>query len=225
MGAGVFLVLGISMLLRQRERRGEFAAVLIFVFGVVFLLITSGVFHLLTPGTTGRAVLRRLDHASIFFLIAATFTPVHFIQFRGLLRWGVLAFIWCAAITGIALKSIYFHDFPEWVSLSLYLGLGWVGAFSGYCLYRRFGFAHIRLILWGAFAYSAGAVMEFVRFPVLVPTVVGPHEMFHVMVLIGIAAHWMHIHRLAKASFNPLAETTPRGALHVASRTVGSVQL
>jgi len=224
------------MLLRQRARWGEMTAVLIFVFGVVLLLTMSGVFHLLTPGTTGRAVLKRLDHASIFILIAATFTPVHFIQFRGLLRWGVLAFIWCAAITGITLKSIYFNDFPEWVSLSLYLGLGWVGALSGYFLYRRFGLAHIQLILWGALAYSVGAVMEFLRFPVLVPNVIGPHELFHIMVLIGIASHWIHIHRLALSLGNPAAEiarktriatadTRLRGKFRIASGTVGGVPL
>ena len=159
----------------------------------------SGVFHLLSPGTTGRAVFRRLDHAGIFFLIAATFTPVHVILFRGPLRWGVLGFVWSAAVTGITLKSIYFDSIPEWMSLALYLGLGWVGALSGCFLYRHLGFEGIRLIVWGALAYTAGAMLEFLRVPVLVPAVIGPHELFHVMVLVAIAAHWTYIHRLAMA--------------------------
>ncbi len=204
-GAGFFLVLGIALLIRQRVGAGQAIAVLVFVFGVVFLLTMSGVFHLLTPGTTGRAVLQRLDHAGIFILIAASFTPLHIIQFRGPLRWGVLVFIWSAAIAGITLKTIYFNDVPEWVSLALYLGLGWVGGLSSYFLYRRFGFAQIKLILWGAFAYSVGAVLEFLRFPVLVPNVIGPHELFHVMVLIGIAAHWTYIYRLVHAQFLPIS--------------------
>lgn len=207
-------------------------AVLVFVFGVVFLLAMSGVFHLLTPGTSERAVLQRLDHAGIFFLIAATFTPIHAIQFRGPLRWGMLLFIWGAAITGIALKFIYFDAVPEWVSLSLYLGLGWVGAVSGYFLYRRFGFEQVRLILWGAFAYSVGAVLEFLRFPVLIPHVIGPHELFHVMVLMGITAHWMHIYRLTESPFDPSAgrhsrtsdiaiRTAPREKYLASAGTVG----
>ncbi len=204
-GAGLFFVLGILLLIRQRAGAGQAIAVLVFVSAVVFVLAMSGVFHLLTPGTTGRAVLQRLDHAGIFFLIAATFTPVHVTQFRGALRWGVLGFIWSAAVTGITLKSIYFNDLPEGVSLALYLGLGWVGALSSYLLYRRFGFQRIRLILWGASAYTAGAVLEFFRLPVLVPTVIGPHEIFHVMVLIGIAAHWMYIHGLSNAQLVPTA--------------------
>lgn len=236
LGAGLFLVLGIVLLIRQRGGVGQAMAVLVFVFGVVFLLAMSGVFHLLTPGTASRAVLQRLDHAGIFFLIAATFTPIHFIQFRGPLRWGVLVFMWSAAVTGITLESIYFNDLPEWVSLTLYLSLGWVGALSGYSLYRRFGFEQIRLILLGAFAYTAGAVLEFFRFPVLVPAVIGPHELFHVMVLIGISAHWMYIHHLATAQFVPTvgqswqtgslaASTAPRGECGVSPGTaVGDVQ-
>lgn len=235
LGAGLFLVLGIVLLIRQRGGVGQAMAVLVFVFGVVFLLAMSGVFHLLSPGSTSRAVLQRLDHAGIFFLIAATFTPVHFIQFRGPLRWGVLVFIWSAAVTGITLKSIYFNDLPEWMSLALYLGLGWVGALSGYFLYRHFGFERIRLILWGAFAYTAGAVLEFFRFPVLMPSVIGPHELFHVLVLIGIATHWTYIHRLVHAQFVPTAgqasrtgsvapSTAPRGEYGVSPGTVGGVQ-
>ena len=236
LGAGLFLIFGLVLLIRQRAGIGQTIAVLVFVVGVVFLLTMSGVFHLLTPNTTGRAVLQRLDHAGIFLLIAATFTPVHVIQFRGPLRWGVLIFIWSAAIAGITLKSIYFNDVPEWVSLALYLGLGWIGALSAYSLYRRFGFEQVKLILWGAFAYSAGAVLEFFRFPVLVPNVIGPHELFHVMVLLGITAHWMHIRRLTN---EPLVRTADESSrvpalapgiasaeeYAVSSGTAGGVQL
>ncbi len=85
LGAGVFLILGIVFLVRNRGGAAQTTAVSVFVIGVTFALAMSGVFHLLTPGTTGRAVLQRLDHAAIFFLIAATFTPVHVVQFRGFL--------------------------------------------------------------------------------------------------------------------------------------------
>jgi channel protein (hemolysin III family) len=220
-GAGVFLLLGIVMLLRQRAGIAQTMAALIFVIGTVFLLTMSGVFHLLTPGTTGRAVLQRLDHAAIFFLIASTFTPIHVIQNRGRLRWGILVFIWSAAITGITLKSIYFSEFPEWMGLTLYLGLGWVGALSVYFLYRRFGFEGIRLILWGALAYTVGAVLEFARIPVVAPAVIGPHEVFHVMVLVGIGAHWIHVQRLTSGQFAPtigLSGYSPAAATGTALR-------
>jgi channel protein (hemolysin III family) len=197
LGAGVFLVWGMVFLIRNRGVAAQSAAVSVFVIGVTFALAMSGVFHLLTPGTTGRAVLQRLDHAAIFFLIAATFTPIHVVKFRGFLRWGILLLVWTAAIVSITLKSIFFEGFAEWVGLMLYLSLGWVGALSGYYLYRRFGIEYIRPLLYGALAYTIGAAMEYARFPVVVPRLIGPHELFHIMVLIGISMHWIFIRRIA----------------------------
>ncbi len=203
LGAGVFLILGIVFLIRNRGGAFQATAVSVFIVGVTFALAMSGVFHLLTPGTTSRAVLQRLDHAAIFFLIAATFTPVHIIKFRGFLRWGILALVWTAAIVGITLKSIFFDGFPEWAGLTLYLALGWVGAVSGYYLYRRFGVAYIRPLLYGAVAYTVGAVMDFARLTIVIPGVIGPHELFHIMVLMGMTMHWVFIQRIAGSTTAP----------------------
>lgn len=208
LGAGVFLILGIVFLIRNRGGAAQATAVLVFVIGVTFTLAMSGVFHLLTPGTTGRAVLQRLDHAAIFFLIAATFTPIHVVKFRGFLRWGILALVWTAAIVGITLKSIFFEGFPEWAGLTLYLALGWLGALSAYYLYRQSGIEYIKPLLYGAIAYTVGAVMEYARFPVVVPGVIGPHELFHIMVVVGITMHWIFIHR---AAGNTTAQTRSPG--------------
>lgn len=217
LGAGVFLILGIVFLIRNRGVAVQTIAVSVFVIGVTFALAMSGVFHLLTPGTTGRAVLHRLDHAAIFFLIAATFTPIHMVSFRGFLRWGILLLVWTAAIVGITLKSIFFEDFPEWAGLTLYLALGWVGAVSGYYLYRLFGIEYIKPLLYGAMAYTVGAAMEYARFPVLVPRLIGPHEIFHIMVLVGITMHGIFIYRVAGSPairapglVGALATDTPR---------------
>ncbi|NIR95541.1 MAG: DNA-binding protein, partial [Gammaproteobacteria bacterium] len=62
--------------------------------------------------------------------IAGTFTPIHGLLFTRSLRWGILLLIWAIAITGITLKSIFFNDIAEWLGLTLYLGLGWVGALT-----------------------------------------------------------------------------------------------
>ena len=196
--AGIFLILGIVLLLRSHSSAGKSLSILVFVFGVTFALSMSGVFHLLTPGTPGKAVLQRLDHAAIFFLIAATYTPVHVIVFRGFMRWGILFVVWGVAITGITLKSIYFNDIAEWLGLSLYLSLGWFGVFSTFHLYKRFGLQYIKPVLYGAFAYTIGASLEFLRVPILIPEVIGPHELFHVLVLVGISMHWCFIHRVAR---------------------------
>ncbi|VAX01089.1 hypothetical protein MNBD_GAMMA21-1843 [hydrothermal vent metagenome] len=196
--AGIFLALGIWLMIRGRTSHARVLSLAIFVSSVVFLLAMSGVFHLLEPGGTARAVLQRLDHAGIFFLIAGTFTPVHGILFKRSLRWGVLLFVWTIAISGIVLKSIYFHEIAEWLSLSLYLGLGWVGALTGVLLYRRFHFEFIKYLIFGALAYTIGAIFEFLRTPILIEGIIGPHEIFHVFVLFGIGFHFMFIFQFSR---------------------------
>jgi channel protein (hemolysin III family) len=191
--AGIFLLLGIWLIQRGRDSLTKVASLGIFAFSSVFLLTMSGVFHLLEPQGSARDVLQRLDHAGIFFLIAGTFTAVHSILFRGIWRWGMLLMIWAIAITSITLKTIYFHDLSEWLGLSLYLGMGWLGAITGVLLFRRFGFAFIKPLVYGALAYTAGAVMEFIRMPVLIPGVIGPHELFHIAVLMGLGCHFAFV--------------------------------
>jgi len=198
LAAGIFSGLGVWLMIRGRGHPARVFALAVFSLSVVFLLSMSGVFHLLELGGTARAVLQRLDHAGIFFLIAGTFTPVHGILFKRSLRWGILLFVWGVAITGITLKSIYFNDIPEWLSLSLYLGLGWVGALTGILLYRRFHLTFIKYLIYGALAYTTGALFEFFRTPVLIEGVIGPHEIFHIFVLFGISFHFMFVFQFSK---------------------------
>lgn len=200
LGALVFLLLGVRLLYRHRGNSKYLASMSVFIFAIVFTLSMSGVYHLLTPHTMGRAVMQRLDHAAIFFLIAGTFTPVHGLLFRGFMRWGFLFLIWVTAITGITLKTIFFTDISEWLGLIFYLGLGWIGVVSGYFLFRTFGWGYIQPLVYGAMAYTIGAVIDFTQFPVLIPHVLGPHEIFHVMVLVGITMHWNFAVRIVECN-------------------------
>lgn len=196
-GAGVFLVLGVALLRRGRGQTARVASLGVFVFGCVFLLSMSGVYHLLGPDGAARAVMQRLDHCAIFVLIASTFTPAHTILFHGILRWLPLVLIWSAAVSGITLKMIYFDDVPESLGLGLYLGMGWLGLFSGLLILRRYSWRMTLPLLWGALAYTVGAVLEFARWPVLIPGVVGGHELFHLAVLAGAGFHWRFIWTIA----------------------------
>jgi channel protein (hemolysin III family) len=196
-GAVVFATLAFSLIRRGRDP-GSLLSLGIFAFSSVFLLTMSGVYHLLTPGGTARAVLMRLDHAAIFVLIAGTFTPIHVILFRGWRRWGMLVLVWAAALLALVFKTVFFSSFPDTLGVALYLGLGWLGAFSGITLWRRYGFGFVKPLLWGAFMYTIGPVVGFVSTPVLIPGVIGAHELFHLAVLIGLTFHWYFICRLAK---------------------------
>ena len=196
-GAVVFAVLGAALIHRGRHEARQIVALAVFAVSCVVLLSLSGVYHLLSPDTTGREVLKRLDHAAIFVLIAGSFTPVHVILFRGPWHRDLLVWIWVAAITGLTLKTIFFHSMPELLGLALYLSLGWLGVISTVVLARRLGWRFILPLVWGALAYTVGAAADFLQWPTLVQGVVGPHEVFHLAVLAGIAFHWVFIRRIA----------------------------
>ena len=91
---------------------------------------------------------------------------------------------------------MFFTDFPEWVGLTLYLGLGWVGLISATALYRMVGLPPLRPLIGGALAYTVGAALEFAEVPTFMPGIVGPHEVFHLFVLVGVGMHWTYIRRI-----------------------------
>lgn len=194
--AVVFAILGAFLIARGRGAR-PVISLAVFAFSCVLLLSLSGVYHLLSPGTAGRSVLMRLDHAAIFVLIAGSFTPVHVILLRNLWHWHLLAWIWVAAIAGLVLKTVYFDATPQWFGLLMYLGLGWLGLISTIALARRFGVRFVLPLVWGALAYTIGALVDFLGWPVLVAGIVGPHELFHLAVLTGISFHWAFIRGIA----------------------------
>ncbi len=204
LGAVVFVGLGVPLIGAGRGNAAKTVSLSIFVFGCVLLLCMSAAFHLLARGGEARAVLQRLDHAAIFFLIAATFTPIHIMLFTGPMRWGMLAFVWMFAAAGITMKSIYFKDVPEGLGMVLYMTMGWVGLVSMLALGRRHGLAFVSPLVAGGAAYSLGAVADYLGVPVLVPGVIASHEIFHVAVLAGIGFHWTFVRRAAchKASLS-----------------------
>lgn len=192
-----FAYMTIALVRAGRGHRGRTAALLIYAGSVVLLFSMSGVFHLLARGTTARLVLQRIDHASIFVLIAGTFTAVHAILFRGWMRWGVITLFWVATATAIPLKTVFFEEMPEWLGLTFYLGLPWLGLISGAVLWRRRGLRYVAPLAWGGVAYTTGAVLEFARWPNPWPGWLHAHELFHFCVILGAALHWRFCTRIA----------------------------
>lgn len=195
-GAATFAILGGFLIFRGRGDRRRMASLAVFVVSCVLLLALSGVYHLLAPDAVARNVLMRLDHAAIFVLIAGSFTPVHMILLHDRWHRHLLPLIWLAAIAGLALKSVYFDTMPEWLGLTMYLGLGWLGVISAVTLAYRYGLHFILPLVWGGLAYTVGAMAEHLHWPVLIPGIFGPHEMFHLAVLAGISFHWAFIRRI-----------------------------
>ncbi len=194
--APVFAILGYFLVRRGRWNRGRRASLAVLAFSSVFLLSMSAVYHLLGPGT-GRFVMRQLDVAGVFALIAATVTPVHAILFRGFNRWAPLLLVWSAAATGITLRSVFADNFPTGLGTALFLLLGWGGLISCVLLWRRYGFSFVKPLLWGGLAYTMGVVFLGLNRPTLIPGVVGPHELWHIAVIAGLSLHWKFVFQFA----------------------------
>jgi channel protein (hemolysin III family) len=196
-GALVFAVLGIEMVGRARGSRWRQVGLAVFVGSAVLLLAASAAFHASPDGTPARAVLQRIDHAAIFALIAGTFTPIHAIRFKGWARWGAIGGIWALAGAGIALKTLFFGSVPEWLGIVLYLTMGWLGLGAIVATWRRWGIRAATLMVAAGLTYTLGAVVELLTWPTLVTGVVGPHEVFHVLVLAGLTLFWIDIRGIA----------------------------
>lgn len=191
------LVGGYFLLRRGQGNFWRVAALTVYTLSMVFLFSMSGVYHLLEPGGDARAVMQRLDHAGIWILIAGTFTPIHAILFRGPWRWLVLSVVWTLAITGLTLEVVFFESFPEWLLLTFFLGLGWIGALTGLRFRALFRDPSLRLLVIGGVCYSIGALVDILHWPVLIENVVASHEVFHFFVMLGALFHWKFIYRWA----------------------------
>jgi hemolysin III len=202
-GTAIFLVLGYLLLRRGRGDPARMAYLGVYAFSCVLLFSMSSVYHMTVRGSPANQVMRHLDHAAIFILIAGTFTPGYGILYRGRVRLLLLLSVWTLAIMGIVLTTIYSGGLAEGMRLVFHLGLGWSGIVITVDLWRRYGFAFIRPLLVGGLITSVFAVAQLFRWPVLVPGIVHAHEVFHVAVLIGSIFHWRFIWQFANWEMGP----------------------
>lgn len=192
----VFAVLGGLLVWRGRGNRCRMISLAILAVSTVFLLTMSALYHLLGAGTS-RDMMRQLDVAGVFILIAGTVTPVHTILFRGFDRWAPLLLVWSAAAAGITLRTMYPQSLPPGFGNALFLLMGWGGIISCVRLWRRYGFAFVRPVLLGGMAYTVGVTVLDMKWPILLPGIVGAHELWHVAVLAGLGLHWKFVFQFA----------------------------
>ncbi|MFI5362245.1 MAG: hemolysin III family protein [Elusimicrobiota bacterium] len=182
-----------------KKGRGDLmrsSALLIFSFTLLFLFTMSGTYHALPPGAS-RAFFRRLDYAAIWLVIAGSATPVHILLFKGRWRWGLIALFWGCALTCLVVLDVYFARLPYWSIVLGYIGVGSLGVVSFAHIAARYGLKETTLLFFGGLAYTVGAVVDCLGVPVAIPGVLGPHELFHICVMIGAALHWAFIYNWA----------------------------
>jgi len=196
--AAVLAIIAAPRFIRAGRTPVARAGIVAFLFGAIFIFSMSGTYHLLERGTDARYVLRLLDHAAIWTMIAGTITGIHLVAFEGFWRWGMTAVVWACAITGLVLKTVFFEEISLATGLVLYLVLGWMGMVSFARLRKLYGAEATRPILAGGLVYTAGALVELAGWPRPIAGVVGPHEIFHVSVVLAAGCHAWGIRALAR---------------------------
>lgn len=190
------LAVGILLVkLFNKEGIGRRYPVPIIIYGVssIFLLSMSGIYHLLPRETTARYVLRILDHAGIFLLIAGTLIAVHEALFSGLMKWGVIILASMIAALGITFGTIYFDELPTYMTHSVFLAFGWLGLVSIIGIWKLKKTISVKYLIYGGLAYTFGAIIDWIQYPILISGYFGAHELFHIGVLIGVTYHWLFL--------------------------------
>ncbi len=181
---------GIALVNAANGLRGALAAA---VYGMALTaqFSISALYHRPRWGTRGRMLMRRLDHAAIFVLIAGTYTPFCLLLPPQTGR-PLLAFVWLGALAGMII-SVAWPMAPKWIMVILTVGLGWAIVPTFPAMRAAIGWSGLALLGAGGIAYTVGAVVYATRIPDPNPRVFGYHEVFHVLVIVAAVCHFIAI--------------------------------
>jgi hemolysin III len=169
----------------------QVAAVSVYSFGLLGMLAASGLYHWARPGRL-KAVLRSLDHAMIFVMIASSYTPFALNALSPEVGRPLCAVVWGVAALGIALKLGRPHRY-EMLSLALYLSLGWLGV-GILPLLAVLPSEVLLLLLSGGILYSIGSfVHTHARMPF-------HNAIWHAMVVAAAGLHLAAVAQLFPAT-------------------------
>ena len=154
------------------------------------LYTASTLYHCVNTTVKGRVALRKLDHASIYVLIAGSYTPVCLIALRGAWGWTLFGVIWALTIAGVVM-SLTWINCPRAVTSTVYIAMGWVAVFALYPLWQAIGAQGVGWLLAGGVLYTVGGVLYALKWPGRDNPRFGCHEVFHVFIVLGSIAHFV----------------------------------
>ncbi len=159
--------------------------------GLILLYTASTVYHLLPPAfTKAKSILRRVDHAMIYVLIAATYTPISFLALSGGWKWSIFGVIWGLALFGILAKFVMKQSkMAAYASTALYVVMGWLIVIAIVPLIQGTSTATFVCLVCGGVAYTVGAVFFAIDSVIPKRQYFWMHEIFHLFVLAGSALH------------------------------------
>lgn len=191
-GAALGVVGLVALVEAGHASPGRMAALTIYGGTLILLFVCSALAHSIRGSARIQDHLTRLDCAAIFFLIAGTYTPVCIIALHGPLGAAILIAQWTLAAIGAAVVLLGRgkSNLPRTV---LYLCMGWMGLIAGIPVIHALSPGAIAWLLAGGAAYSIGAIIFITNRPHLWPGRFLAHDLWHVMVLIGSACHFIMI--------------------------------
>lgn len=185
----ILSIIALALLVTRASLYGDAWHVVSFsIFGasLIILYSASTVYHSSKkPEIRGR--LRIVDHASIYVLIAGTYTPFTLVTLNGSIGWLIFGISWGMALTGITLK-LFFTGRYKLLSTLMYIFMGWLIIFAIKPLINNLSSEGLFWLVAGGLAYTLGAILygiKKIRFN---------HAIFHVFVLLGSFCHFIAVY-------------------------------
>lgn len=188
-GIGALLsIAGLAVLVTYSALYGdEWHIVSSTIYGSTLILLYSAstLYHAI-PKPDLKSLLQKIDHAAIFMLIAGTYTPFTLVNLRGEWGWSLFGIVWTIAIAGMVME-LAVKKRRRWLSISLYLGLGWVIVVAIKPMLANVEPGGLLLLLLGGLSYSLGVIFYVWK------TLVYHHAIWHVFVLAGSTLHFFAV--------------------------------
>ena len=184
----ILAIAGVVVLIVLAALDGDpWKVVSVSIYGVTLVLLYS--FSVLYHSLRGRAkiILRKLDHHSIYWLIAGSYTPFCLVTLRGPWGWSLLGVVWGLAVLG-SLQELRPQSGARILSLLIYVLMGWLALVALVPLVQALGLTGFAWVAAGGLFYTIGIV-----FYMLDTRFSHAHGIWHLFVIAGSAAHYVAI--------------------------------
>jgi len=162
------------------------SSAIIFGVSLIVLYSASSLYHAAKDPII-RSRLRIFDHASIYVIIAGTYTPFALITLQGTVGWIIFGVTWGMALIGIILKLFFTGRFRI-LSTSMYVLMGWIIVFAINPLIENLSAEGMQLLVAGGLSYTFGAVLYSIK------AIPFNHAIFHLLVLVGTICHYFAVY-------------------------------
>ena len=178
------------------DNRSYLGAFAIFIFSMICLYGASTIYHSLDISEKVNSLLRKVDHAMIFVMIAGSYTPICLISLPKNVGIPLLVTVWTITIIGTIFKICWINC-PHWLSSAMYIGMGWLAVFAFSSIMKSLSSSAFAWLLVGGIIYTIGGVIYALKLPILKKfnwKNFGNHELFHCFVMLGSMCHFVLVY-------------------------------